>query len=233
MTVPRGVDTGMLTLRQAAEQTGLSATTLRRYIKSGRLRARLVPGRYGPEYVVTEEDLAAAGVPRESALQRREPAPAGRVRDGGPPSSVAEPLPAGADLVPGLLYRELLMKHEQLLVRYGMLQVSGRQLYEIREQAERRAAEARRAARELRKVQERHAKEIGRLRASLRQAELRLAEREETIRELNRQVRRLEIALRNARTARAFDEEFRRALRRIERPAPPPPAGAAPRPHAP
>ena len=53
---PLGVDLSLMTLRQAADRTGLSATTLRRYIKSGRLRARLIPGRYGPEYVV---DIAA------------------------------------------------------------------------------------------------------------------------------------------------------------------------------
>jgi transposase len=45
-----------LSLREAAERTARSVTTLRRYIRAGRLQAQKAPGRFGPEYFVTEED---------------------------------------------------------------------------------------------------------------------------------------------------------------------------------
>ena len=50
-----------ISLREAAEKTARSVTTLRRYIRSGRLRADKLPGRFGPEYFVTAEQLEAAG----------------------------------------------------------------------------------------------------------------------------------------------------------------------------
>ena len=58
-------------LKDAAERTSRSVTTLRRYIRSGRLQADKLPGRFGPEYFVTEAQLDAAdchpGVGRASA----------------------------------------------------------------------------------------------------------------------------------------------------------------------
>ncbi|GAB4374922.1 MAG: hypothetical protein Kow0062_13440 [Acidobacteriota bacterium] len=198
---PAGVGSDMMTLRQAADRTGLSATTLRRYIKSGRLRARLVPGRYGPEYVVDERALEAAGL---------DPRP----DDGGPAHETSgalvrrEPVAPIGDVVPGLLYRELLMKHEQLLVQYGALRVSGQQLYEVRQEAERRAREARRAVEELEQVRNRHAREIGQLKSQLRRAALEIAERDEEIRRLKLRLREAEIALRNAATAESIDTRF-------------------------
>src|SRR5882672_5882707 len=51
-----------LTLREAADRTGLSITTLRRYIRSGRLAAEKAPGRYGPEYYLSMEALGHAGI---------------------------------------------------------------------------------------------------------------------------------------------------------------------------
>lgn len=230
-----------MTLRAAAARTGLSATTLRRYIKSGRLRARLIPGRYGPEYVVDDEGLRGAellgpATPLAEAIPLR---PASRF----PVSSSARPvgdefgpegldLPAAADdsaapadlldadlsalrdVVPGLLYRELLMKHEHLLVQYGMMRVSGQQLLEVRREAERRADEARAAAAELETIRDRHAREIGALKSRLRQAELEIAARDDDALRLRADIRRLEIALRNAVKSNVIDEEFARLVRR-------------------
>ena len=122
------------------------------------------------------------------------------------------------DVVPGLLYRELLMKHEHLLVQYGALRVSGQQLWEVRQESEQRAREARRAVEELEQVRNRHAREIGQLKSQLRRAALELAERDEEIRRLRLRVRELEIALRNAATAESIDTRFERRF------APPPPA---------
>jgi len=43
------------TLREAAEALGVSIVTIRRYIKSGKLKARLVPSKFGESYII--EDL--------------------------------------------------------------------------------------------------------------------------------------------------------------------------------
>ncbi len=229
---PVGVDHPLMTLRHAAARTGLSATTLRRYIKAGRLRARLIPGRYGPEYVVDDDDLRIAdllGDPRDvlpvpAPRDLRGPAPfppAGSAS--APPVQAAAALPvhgpepgvtfAAHDAVPGLFYRELLMKHEQLLVQHGMMRVSGQQLLELREEARRREEEARESATELALIRDRHAREIGVLKARLRQAELEIAAREDEINRLKLEQRRAEIASRNAATVSAIDEEYAKLQR--------------------
>jgi DNA repair exonuclease SbcCD ATPase subunit len=211
---PQEADSSLMTLRQAAERTGLSATTLRRYIKAGKLKARLIPGRYGPEYVVDEEALEEARLDGQTNIPPRSSQPDAEEKPAQSPVRREAPPPAGgsADSVPGLLYRELLMKHEHLLVQYGMLRVSGQQLYEIRQEAEQKAEEARRAAAELRRQRERHAREIGELKTKLRRAELEIAERETRARELEQRLARVEMELRNASTARAMDAEFARVV---------------------
>jgi excisionase family DNA binding protein len=56
-----------LTIPQAAEALGLSERTIRRHIKSGKIKADLVPGRYGMEYRISELGQAVpAGVDRAS-----------------------------------------------------------------------------------------------------------------------------------------------------------------------
>ena len=212
-------DHSLLTLRQAAERTGMSATTLRRYIKGGRLRARLVPGRYGPEYGVELEELRHAGL-WDGSSAPPSPLPARRAAD--PATAVAGsglvvPVPPSppavtSEGVPLTIFRELLMKHEQLLVQYGMLRVSGQQVHEVRRDAERKAADAAQAVEELGRIRDRHAKEIGMLKARLRQAELLLAEREEEIGRLRLEIQRQEIAARNASRVGAIDAEFQRAF---------------------
>lgn len=214
-------DHALLTLRQAAERTGMSATTLRRYIKGGRLRARLVPGRYGPEYGVELDELRHAGLWDGSS---EPPSPLAARAAGDPASGAAatglvvpsppSPPVVAAEGVPLTIFRELLMKHEQLLVQYGMLRVSGQQVHEVRRDAERRAADAARAADELTRTRDRHAREIGLLKARLRQAELLLAEREEEIARLRQELKRQEMAVRNASRAGAIDAEFQRAFAR-------------------
>src|SRR4051794_29525634 len=114
------------TLRDAAERTSRSITTLRRYIRTGRLRADKAHGRYGPEYLIDDEALAAAGL-------RAEPAHPAVSR-----ASLPSPVPdSGAyEVVPASLYLELQMKHEQLLVQYGMVRAGGLRLMELRAQVE-------------------------------------------------------------------------------------------------
>jgi excisionase family DNA binding protein len=43
-----------LTVAEAAEALGVSERTVRRHIKSGKIKADLVPGRYGMEYRIVE-----------------------------------------------------------------------------------------------------------------------------------------------------------------------------------
>ena len=53
-----------LTIAQAAKSLGVSTRTVRRFIKSGKIKADLVPGPFGQEYRIPE---------LPSALRRREP----------------------------------------------------------------------------------------------------------------------------------------------------------------
>jgi excisionase family DNA binding protein len=40
------------TLREAAQALGVSIVTIRRYIKSGKVKARLVPSKFGESYII-------------------------------------------------------------------------------------------------------------------------------------------------------------------------------------
>jgi transposase len=42
------------TLREAAQALGVSLITVRRYIKSGKLKAKLVPSKFGPSYIIDD-----------------------------------------------------------------------------------------------------------------------------------------------------------------------------------
>ncbi|HEX7126912.1 MAG TPA: hypothetical protein VF406_14230 [Thermodesulfobacteriota bacterium] len=63
----------LLTLHDAAAAVGLSVPTLRRHIRSGRLRAERIRGKYGPEYRVDARALAVLGLP-VTLPPRRSPA---------------------------------------------------------------------------------------------------------------------------------------------------------------
>jgi transposase len=45
------------TLREAAQALGVSIITVRRYIKSGKLKARLVSSKFGPSYIIDDLPL--------------------------------------------------------------------------------------------------------------------------------------------------------------------------------
>jgi excisionase family DNA binding protein len=45
------------TLREAAQALGVSIITIRRYIKSGKLKARLIPTKFGESYIIEELPL--------------------------------------------------------------------------------------------------------------------------------------------------------------------------------
>jgi excisionase family DNA binding protein len=45
------------TIREAAQALGVSMITVRRYIKSGKLKARLIPSKFGESYVIDDLPL--------------------------------------------------------------------------------------------------------------------------------------------------------------------------------
>src|SRR5215475_3262555 len=100
----------LLTIREASQLIGRTPATVRRYIRSGRLKADKELGKFGEEYKIRREDLLALGFSAEGEL----------------PVRVAPSLPVARETVarelsvPVSLYNELLLKHEQLLVQYGM-----------------------------------------------------------------------------------------------------------------
>jgi len=59
------------TLREAAQALGVSIITIRRYIKSGKLKARLVPSKFGDSYVI--EDLPLPTTPSSDDMPSTQP----------------------------------------------------------------------------------------------------------------------------------------------------------------
>ncbi|MCX6010445.1 MAG: helix-turn-helix domain-containing protein [Chloroflexi bacterium] len=45
-------------LREAAQALGVSIVTIRRYIKSGKLKARLIPSKFGESYIIDDLPLS-------------------------------------------------------------------------------------------------------------------------------------------------------------------------------
>ena len=89
----------------------------------------------------------------------------------------AAPVAVAADVVPLSLYNELLMKHEQILVQYGMIRAGGQKLLEYKADAESKAEEIREARERYDALRQRALKEIGLLRKQVREMEIRLEER--------------------------------------------------------
>ena len=212
-----------LTLREASDRTGLSITTLRRYIRSGRLSAEKSPGRYGPEYFVSPEDLQGAAIRLPAAPPQAENVPASAGPSVPAPSNGRTALPAPItpassggwvpetlvrEMVPIDLYRELSMKHEQLLVQYGMVRVGGQRLMEYKAEAEQLAEKLRRADETAQADRERVERELGFMKKHLRQAELELEERNQEIVELREKIKILEVISRNAITSESIEEQF-------------------------
>jgi excisionase family DNA binding protein len=59
------------TLREAAQALGVSIVTIRRYIKSGKLSAKLVPTKFGESYII--EDLPLPTKPLSDDTQQVQP----------------------------------------------------------------------------------------------------------------------------------------------------------------
>ena len=92
-----------LTIAEAAEALGLSERTIRRQIKSGKIKAELVLGRYGAEYRISglgERAVARPGVDKApaSALDK---APASAL-DKTPASALDKAIDKALDMVKAL-----------------------------------------------------------------------------------------------------------------------------------
>ena len=211
-----------LSLREAAERTARSVTTLRRYIRAGRLAATKAPGRFGAEYFVTEDDLTRAGLPPLAAAPPGAlvPTPRGAVA-----RAAAEPVVpalerALRETVPVTLFQDLQMKHEQLLVQYGMVRAGGLRVLEMQAELEQRRRQIEESQAETVRVKERLATEAGELRRRLRESELELEGRRVEAAALREKVRGLEMLTRNTVTNEAIDRQFDDVMdqmRRVER----------------
>jgi len=197
-----------LSLREAAQMTGCSPSSLLRHIKSGRLAATRSGDDGRVELRVARVDLLKARLLDSAEAQPAAPAPPALTALSPAPGQEIAVRPEGADSVPGLLYRELLMKHEQLLVQYGMVRVGGARLFEYKAEAEQTRVELEGARRELHEAEESRHAEVGELQGRLRRAELGLQERDEELRALRGKVRTLELAARNARSSESVERRF-------------------------
>jgi len=203
-----------MSLRRAAQTTSRSVTTLRRYIRNGRLAAEKLSGRFGPEYFVTLTGLEAAGL----GLVSEAPVPERRAATALATTDALGSLErALRDVVPMGLYQELQMKHEQLLVQYGMVRAGGLRMLEIQAELEARRRQLEDSQAETARVKERLAREAGDLRKKLREADLEVEGRRVEAAALREKVRGLEMLTRNSVTAGTIDRQFSEVMEQMRR----------------
>lgn len=186
-----------LTIREVARRVRLHPATVRRYIKQGRIKAVKVEGKFGEEYRIEEKDLdllrnAAEPPPAMSA----EMVPARESR-----RSLARMEPADAldqhlrNFVHVSVYNELLMKHEQLLVQFGMIRASGQKLLDFKAEIDLKNSEIKQKNHEIHDLKRRIIKEVDFLTRHLREAEIEIEEKNFQITVLKEKVRNLELIL--------------------------------------
>jgi len=194
-----------MSLREAADRTSRSITTLRRYIRSGRLRAEKRGGRYGPEYFVSLQALDEAGLEAERSLTQLE-------RRG---SESLERV--FRESVPLTLYQELHMKHEQLLVQYGMVRAAGLRVLDLQGELEAKRHQLENSLAEIARLKDRPKRELLALQTKLRAAELELEGRRLEIAALRAKIRGLEMLTRNAVTTETIERQFSEVVEQIQR----------------
>ncbi|MBI4169099.1 MAG: helix-turn-helix domain-containing protein [Acidobacteria bacterium] len=215
----------LLTIREAAQLVGRTPATIRRYIRSGRLAAAKETGKFGEEYRIRREDLLALGFAPTAAETRTE-----LVLSAAPPPASME------SMVPASLFNDLLMKHEQMLVQYGMIRAGGQKLLEYKAEAEAKDEALNRASEGYRALRARAVKEIRFLRKHLRQAEIEVEDRNIEIVLLQEKVKRLEKAAANAASIDSFDKKVveirqkERAIAQLQAADPAPPVYGPPGP---
>ena len=198
-----------LTLREAARRTSRSVTTLRRYIRSGRLAADKRKGRFGPEYFVSHEALGAAGIAVTDEAPPRDLVPA--------PSSLLQDPRAFEPSVPISLFQELQMKHEQLLVQYGMVRVGGLRVLELRAELEAKGRELEASEARIARARAQFDEETERLKRLLRRVELEQEGRGLEVAALREKVRALEMLTRNSTTNATIEKQFSEVMEQMQR----------------
>src|SRR5881397_4073518 len=188
----------LLTIREASRLISRTPATVRRYIRSGRLKAEKEIGKFGEEYKIRREDLQALGFSADADL----------------PALAAQTVPAVREtaskevMVPVSVFNELLLKHEQLLVQYGMIRAGGQKLFEYKAVAETKDEELGKAEERYQTLRTRAIKEIQFLRKHLREAEIEVEERNIEITLLQEKIKRLEAAAAHAATDDGFDRNI-------------------------
>ncbi len=207
----------LLTIREASQLIGRTPATVRRYIRSGRLRAEKEMGKFGEEYKIRRDDLLALGFPAASEL----------------PVRVESAVPAVREtdrrelMVPAALFNDLLMKHEQLLVQYGMIRAGGQKLLEFKAAAEAGEEDLHKAEERYQSLRARAVREIQFLRKHLRQAEIEVEERNIEITLLQEKIKRLDMAAAHAASVDTFEKSVvdirqkERDIARIQADGPP------------
>jgi hypothetical protein len=200
-----------MTLREAAERTSRSVTTLRRYIRSGRLHAEKRYGRFGPEYFISEKALVDSGL---KPVAEKPPVAAIDPRGSSLPAE-AGTIPVArlfGEVVPLVLYQDLQMKHDQLLVQYGMVRGGGLRLTEFHADLEEKQGELEIHRNRITEQRKEFKEESSQMRDKLRRAHLELQGKSLEIAALQEKVRALEMLTRNADTNAAIEKQFNELL---------------------
>jgi predicted nuclease with TOPRIM domain len=119
--------------------------------------------------------------------------------------------------VPISLFQDLQLKHEQLLVQYGMVRAGGLRVLDMQAELESRRRQIEDAQAENTRVKERLAREAGELRKRLREAELELEARRVEAAALREKVRGLELLTRNRVTNEEIDRQFSDVMEQMRR----------------
>lgn len=169
---------------------------------------------------MSDQDLTDAGLDPENhesnrALERATPSR----KELAPPEDQALDTRWLREIVPLALFQELQMKHEQLLVQYGMVRAGGLRSMELQADLETRDKSLEDAEQSIEQANKRHAVEISRLKQQLREAVLELEARRLEIAALQEKIKALEMMTRNAVTNETIDSQLKRIQeqsRRVE-----------------
>ena len=112
------------------------------------------------------------------------------------------------------------MKHEQLLVQYGMVRVGGLRVLELQGELEAKSQQIAQVQMEIASLKDRSSKEAAALRKKLRETELELQGRTLEALALKEKVRGLEIVARSPASVEGIERRFSEVaeqIRRVER----------------
>ena len=188
-----------LTIREVARRVRLHPATVRRYIKQGRIKAVKVEGKFGEEYRIEENDLdLLRSAVEQPAATLTEIVPARESRRAIARMESAEALDQHLrNFVHVSVYNELMMKHEQLLVQFGMIRASGQKLLDFKAEIDLKNSEIKQKNHVIHDLKRRIIKEVDFLTRHLREAEIEIEEKNFQIAVLKEKVRNLELILTN------------------------------------